>query len=113
MLPFYFVASSLVGPNILLSTQFSNTLNLCSSLSVRDQVWIFVPHKYKKGISVRNAFYRLTIRRNGDTADFLHYIGRMHRAENPHQWTFWIETIDAFGSLIYKPSQPQHTNGGI
>jgi hypothetical protein len=32
--------SSLLGPNILL---FSNTLNLCSSLSVRDQV----SHPYK------------------------------------------------------------------
>jgi hypothetical protein len=31
------VASSLLGPNILLSTLFSNTLSLCSSLSVRDQ----------------------------------------------------------------------------
>jgi hypothetical protein len=30
--------SSLLGPNILLSTLFSNTLNLCSSLSVRYQV---------------------------------------------------------------------------
>jgi hypothetical protein len=26
-----------LGPNILLSTLFSNTLSLCSSLSVRDQ----------------------------------------------------------------------------
>jgi hypothetical protein len=26
-------------PNILFSTLFSNTLNLCSSLNVRDQVW--------------------------------------------------------------------------
>jgi hypothetical protein len=32
------VTSSLFGPNILLSTLFSNTLNLCSSLNVRDQV---------------------------------------------------------------------------
>jgi hypothetical protein len=32
------VASSLLGPNILLSTLFSNILSLCSSLSVRDQV---------------------------------------------------------------------------
>src|SRR5215470_4552013 len=32
------VASSLLGPNILLSTLFWNTLSLCSSLSVRDQV---------------------------------------------------------------------------
>jgi hypothetical protein len=30
--------SSLLGPNILHSTQFSNTLRLCSSLSVRDPV---------------------------------------------------------------------------
>jgi hypothetical protein len=29
------VASSLFGPNIPLSTLFSNTLSLCSSLSVR------------------------------------------------------------------------------
>jgi hypothetical protein len=29
---------SLIGPNILLSTLFSNTLSLCSSLNVRDQV---------------------------------------------------------------------------
>jgi hypothetical protein len=27
-----------LGPNIFLSTLFSNTLNLCSSLSERDQV---------------------------------------------------------------------------
>jgi hypothetical protein len=32
------ITSSLLGPNILLSTLFSNTLNLCSSLNVRDQV---------------------------------------------------------------------------
>jgi hypothetical protein len=37
------VTSSLLGPNILLSTLFSNTLSLCSSLNVRDQVW----HPYK------------------------------------------------------------------
>jgi hypothetical protein len=32
------ITSSLFGPNIFLSTLFSNTLNLCSSLNVRDQV---------------------------------------------------------------------------
>jgi hypothetical protein len=37
------VASFLLGPNILLSTLFSNTLSLCSSLSVRDHV----SHPYK------------------------------------------------------------------
>jgi hypothetical protein len=34
----------LLGPNIL-TTSFSNTLNVCFSLSVRDQV----PHSYKTG----------------------------------------------------------------
>jgi hypothetical protein len=32
------VTSSLLGPKIFLSTLLSNTLSLCSSLSVRDQV---------------------------------------------------------------------------
>jgi hypothetical protein len=32
------VTSSLLGPNILLNTLFSNTLSLCSSLNVSDQV---------------------------------------------------------------------------
>jgi len=32
------VTSSLLGPNILLNTQFSNTLSLCSSLNVSDLV---------------------------------------------------------------------------
>jgi hypothetical protein len=36
------VTSSLLGPNIL-STLFSNTINLCSSLNVRDKV----SHPYK------------------------------------------------------------------
>jgi polysaccharide pyruvyl transferase WcaK-like protein len=33
-----FSISSLFGPNILLSTLFSNTHSLCSSLNVRDHV---------------------------------------------------------------------------
>ena len=33
------ITSSLLGPNILLSTQFSNTLSLHSSLSVSNQVY--------------------------------------------------------------------------
>jgi hypothetical protein len=37
------VTSSLLGPNILLSKLFSNTLSLCSSLNVKDQV----SHPYK------------------------------------------------------------------
>jgi hypothetical protein len=38
------VTSSRLGPNILLSILFSNTLSLFSSLNVRDQV----PHPYKQ-----------------------------------------------------------------
>jgi hypothetical protein len=34
------VSSSLWGPNILLSTRFSNTLSLCSSLSVPESIEI-------------------------------------------------------------------------
>jgi hypothetical protein len=37
------IISSLLGPNILLSTLLSNTLSLCSSFNVRDQV----SHPYK------------------------------------------------------------------
>jgi hypothetical protein len=37
------VTSSLLGPNILLNTLFSNTLSLCSFLNVSDQV----SHPYK------------------------------------------------------------------
>jgi hypothetical protein len=41
--------SSLRGPNILLSTLFSDTLNPCSSLSARDQVL----HPYKKWVKLQ------------------------------------------------------------
>jgi hypothetical protein len=34
----YFILSSLFGSDILLRTLFSNTLSLCSSLTMRDQV---------------------------------------------------------------------------
>ena len=37
------ITPSLLGPNILLNTLFSNTLSLCSSLNVSDQV----SHPYK------------------------------------------------------------------
>jgi hypothetical protein len=36
------VTSSLLGPNILLKTLFSNTLSLCSCRNIRDQ---FVPYR--------------------------------------------------------------------
>jgi hypothetical protein len=41
----YAITSSLLGPNIFLSTLFSNTLSLCSPLNVGDQV--SHPHKIK------------------------------------------------------------------
>ena len=44
------VTSSLLGTNIYLSTLFSNTLSLCSSLSVSDQV----SHPYKTKGKVTN-----------------------------------------------------------
>jgi hypothetical protein len=45
------VTSSLLGPNIFLSTLFSNTLNLCSSLDVRDKVIVITSCKSKKMFS--------------------------------------------------------------
>jgi hypothetical protein len=44
------VTPSLSGPNIPLSTLFSNTLSLCSSLSVTDQV----AHPYKTTGTIKN-----------------------------------------------------------
>jgi hypothetical protein len=45
-----------LGPNILLSTLFPNTLSLCSSLSATDQV----SHPYKTTVKYGCVFY-LTI----------------------------------------------------
>jgi hypothetical protein len=44
------ITSPLFSPNIILSTLFSNTLSLCSSLNVRDQV--LHPHKSANKIIV-------------------------------------------------------------
>jgi hypothetical protein len=41
--------SSHLGPNIVLSTLFSDTLNLCSSLNVRDQV----SDRYKTKVKIK------------------------------------------------------------
>jgi hypothetical protein len=41
--------SFLLGPNVLLSTLSSNSLSLCSSLNVTDQV----PHPYKTTGKIR------------------------------------------------------------
>jgi hypothetical protein len=47
------VTSSLVGSNILLSTLFSNTLNMCSSFNVIDQI-ITTIKIYRAGIFFGN-----------------------------------------------------------
>jgi hypothetical protein len=44
----FHATSCLLGPNILLSNWFSNTLNLCSSLHIRDQV----SHLYKTTVKI-------------------------------------------------------------
>jgi hypothetical protein len=49
------ITSSLFGPNIILSTLFSNTLSLCSSLNVRDHV----SHPYRSTGRI-TVFYILT-----------------------------------------------------
>jgi hypothetical protein len=49
------VTSSLYGPNILLSTLFSNTLSLCSSLNVRDQV----SHPYRTTSKITSSYILL------------------------------------------------------
>jgi hypothetical protein len=43
------VTSSPIGPNILLSTLFSNTLSLCSTLNIRDQV----SHPYRTTMTLK------------------------------------------------------------
>jgi hypothetical protein len=50
------VTSSLLGPNILLSTVFSNTLSLSSSLNVMDQVSL--PYKTRKIVILYTLFFR-------------------------------------------------------
>jgi hypothetical protein len=54
---------SLFGPSILLNTLFSNTLNPCSSLDVRDQV----SHPYIiSGKLVRFEVFTTVTMKNGD-----------------------------------------------
>jgi hypothetical protein len=68
----FFRYFTLLGPYILLSTLFSNTLSLCSSLNVRDQV----SHPYK----TTGRFILLYIL----TLTFLD-----SRREDRRRWTEW------------------------
>jgi hypothetical protein len=60
------VTSSVLDPNILLITLFSNTLSLCSSLNVRDQV--SHPHKTKGSVT-------------------------LSKIQNPRQWTLSLNQL--------------------
>jgi hypothetical protein len=77
------VTSSLVGPNILLNTLFSNTLSLCSSLNVRDQV----SHPYKTTSRIM-VLYILTF-------NFLD-----NRREGKRLWTEWQQAFPEFSLLL-------------
>jgi hypothetical protein len=52
------VTASILVPNILLNTLFSNTLSLCSSLNVRDQV----SHPYRTTLSLWIEWVELLVR---------------------------------------------------
>jgi hypothetical protein len=65
------VTSSLLGPNIPLSTLFSNTLSLCSSLNVRDQV----PHPHKTNGNII-VLYILTLK----------FLDKKREREDLSQW---------------------------
>jgi hypothetical protein len=76
------VTSSLLGPNILLRTLFSNTLSLCSSLSVRDQV----SHPYKTTGRIM-VLYILTFM----------FLDR--RRDDKRLWTEWWQAFPEFSAL--------------
>jgi hypothetical protein len=77
------VTSSPLGPNILLSTLFSNTLNLCSSLNVTDQV----SHPYKTA-------GRITV------LCVLTFTFLDSRREDRRLWTQWQQAFPEFSLLL-------------
>jgi hypothetical protein len=79
----YPVTSSLLGPNILLSTLFSNTLKLCSSLNVRDQV----SHPYKTADKIIVLYILIFT--------FIHV-----RREDRRFWTVWKEAFPELNLLL-------------
>jgi hypothetical protein len=89
----------ILGPNILLSTLFSNTLSLCSSLNVRDQV--SHPHRTTGKILHSQMFTFLESRR-----------------EDRRFWTEWLQALPEFTLLLISSKikfwfvtvVPKHTN---
>jgi hypothetical protein len=77
------VTSSLFGTNILLSTLFSNTLSLCSSLNARDQV----THPYRTTGKII-VFYILIFKCFDS------------RREDRRFWTEWKQAVPEFSPLL-------------
>jgi hypothetical protein len=79
------VTSSLFGPSILLSTLFSNTLSLCSSLNVRNQVLhpyrtigkgknYFVVHKHSVNLYVLHTFINVHFKMSSQLGEVQHLL---------------------------------------
>jgi hypothetical protein len=73
------VTPSLFGPTILLSTLFSNSHGLCSSLSARDQV----SHPYKNAGKIIVSYIQI----------FMFFESRR---EDRKFWTEWEQALPAF-----------------
>jgi hypothetical protein len=77
------VILSLLGPNILLDTMFSDTLNLCSSLDLRDQV----SHPYKASSKIV-------------VLCILNLMSVCNRWEDKEFWTEWQKVFPEFSLLL-------------
>jgi hypothetical protein len=92
------VTSSLLGPNILLNTLFSNTLRLGFSLNVNDQV--SHPHKTKGEITVRlylNSLKYCHVEQNAKSYHTASHTGR-------HQFTQSCTLLSADRRLASRPT---------
>jgi hypothetical protein len=78
------ITSSLLGPYIPLRTLFSNTLSLCSSLSVRDQV--SHPYTHKGICEISNGTYTHT--------DKTHFNGTYTQIPIKCQWYTYTDRYE-------------------
>jgi hypothetical protein len=78
------VTSSFLGSNILLSTLFSNTLSLCSSLNVRDQVLALNTSLLKVNVRVSHNHCGMTMyKEHGNNASCI--LNHWHKIEESGQ----------------------------